>query len=611
MSKFTAGLLTAAIVLAAGAAPSFADTAADDPAISIWSTAMSFTPGLRGDLTVAKAGDNWRATVGGVEVLAPATADHVKFTFPNNGGEFRGALQSDSIRGFWITPVTARTDPRDPGSSGQPYASPLTLKAAGEGTWRGTVVPLDNRFTLYLKIYRSPEGRLVAAFRNPEYNANGGFPLFNVARDGDKLQITASKEDAGRDIVFGAKLLRRPDRIEVVWPILNRSLQLIRRTPAEVKDFFPRPPGSPAYAYRAPPATADGWQVASAGSVGFDETALAGVVQKIIDIDPASRKAWLIHSIAVARHGKLVLDEYFYGFDRDRPHDLRSAGKTFSSVMLGALMMQGVKISPQTKAYELLAPLGPFANPDPRKAKITLAHLMTHNAGFACDDNDENSPGSEDKMQSQSEQPNWWKFTLDLPMAFEPGTHYAYCSANINLVGAALTTASRTWLPELFDRTIAQPLQFGAYSWNLMPTNEGYLGGGAYVRTRDFLKLGQAFLDGGIWNGRRIVDESWAKESLAPHARISPATTGLQGEAFQNVYWETDDGYAWHMLDVKSGDQRYHAYFANGNGGQLLLIVPQFDLVVAFTAGNYGQGVWNRERDDIVGGLVIPAIKAQ
>jgi CubicO group peptidase (beta-lactamase class C family) len=195
-----------------------------------------------------------------------------------------------------------------------------------------------------------------------------------------------------------------------------------------------------------------------------------------------------------------------------------------------------------------------------------------------------------------------------LPMTFEPGVHYAYCSANINLVGASLTTASGTWLPELFDRTIAQPLQFGAYTWNLMPTGEGYLGGGAYVRTRDLLKLGQAYLDGGVWNGRRIVTAPWAQDSMSAHMRISPATTGRSGEDFTNNYWETDDGYAWHMIDVKSGDKKYPAIHANGNGGQLLLIVPALDLVVAFTAGNYGQGVWNRERDDITGGLIIPAI---
>ena len=70
---------------------------------------------------------------------------------------------------------------------------------------------------------------------------------------------------------------------------------------------------------------------------------------------------------------------------------------------------------------------------------MTLAHLLTESGGFACDDYDDASPGNEGTLQSQTS--DWWKYTLDLPMAHEPGERYAYCSANINLVGAALRTA--------------------------------------------------------------------------------------------------------------------------------------------------------------------------
>src|SRR6476660_7952993 len=90
--------------------------------------------------------------------------------------------------------------------------------------------------------------------------------------------------------------------------------------------------------------------------LGMDEAALIKTVQGIIDIDPAAqRHAFQIHSLAVAYKGKLVLDEYFHGFTRDQPHDTRSASKTLISVMLGTAMLHGVKISPQTKVYPLLA----------------------------------------------------------------------------------------------------------------------------------------------------------------------------------------------------------------------------------------------------------------
>ena len=332
-------------------------------------------------------------------------------------------------------------------------------------------------------------------------------------------------------------------------------------------------------------------------------------MQRIIDIDPSAPRAWLIHSMAIAYKGKLILDEYFYGHAPEVPHDMRSASKTFSSVTLGGAMLDGARISPQTKLYEVMAPLGPFANPDPRKDRVTLAHVMTHTTGLACDDNaDSPSPGGEDVMQTQRAQPDWWKFTLDLPIVHEPGERYAYCSGGISLTGGALTMATGEWLPALFDRTIAKPLQFGSYYWNVMPTGEGYVGGGTFVRTRDFLKIGQAWLDGGVWNGRRIVTEAWVKDSIAPHARISPETTGVSGDTFANDYYDTTEGYAWHHINVKSGDRNFPAYHGNGNGGQLLLVLPQFDLAVMFTAGNYRQGLWNRERDDIVGEMILPAL---
>ncbi|HXH38236.1 MAG TPA: serine hydrolase [Thermoanaerobaculia bacterium] len=586
--------------------------AADEPLAGIWSNEMMFAPGLHGVLTVARKGSAWSATLSGSESRSELTGDRLRFAFPSNGGEFRGTLSTDgrAITGFWLQPGGETQDPRDPGGSGQPFASPLVLRRVRAGTWRGTVRPLENRFTLYLRIFRDAEGSLIGAFRNPDQNSNGGSMQFRVLREGDSVIFTARRDPSEPEIRLTATFTRSPERLQIRWPDLNRVVDLTRRTPAEAAGFFPRPPGRPKYVYRKPPITGDGWETARARDVGMDETALAKVIQRLIDADPSVRRPALIHSILVAHKGKLVLEEYFYGFDRDRPHDLRSAGKTFASVMLGAAMKRGAAIAPETPVYILLAGMGPFANPDPRKAQITLANLMTHTSGLACDDNDDASPGQEDKMQGQTQQPNWWKYTLDLPMVHDPGTRYAYCSAGMNLLGAALTTATGTWLPEYFERTVARPLQFGPHYWNLMPTGEGYLGGGAYIRPRDLLKVGQAYLDGGAWHGRPLVDPAWVKLSTAPHMEVTPATTGLDSKQFSNVYIEAVDGFAWHLSELKSGDHTYRDYAATGNGGQLLIVVPELDLAVVFTAGNYGQGgIWGRFRDQIVPREIIPAIR--
>ena len=94
--------------------------------------------------------------------------------------------------------------------------------------------------------------------------------------------------------------------------------------------------------------------------------------------------------------------------------------------------------------------------------------------------------------------------------------------------------------------------------------------------------------------------------------RISPATTGLTPDKFPEYYGEADDGYAWHLNPVHAAGRTYQAYVASGNGGQLLIVVPELDLAVVFTGGNYGQGgIWSRWPDAIVGGEIIPAILRQ
>lgn len=590
--------VVAAMLLQSGAAKA---EPADD-LLGLWTTRVDFPQALKGRLQISRAGESWRAEIGGQQAVGVEKNGAVRLAFPAGAGEFRGTAGRDGrLTGFWIQPPG--------GGLRQAFATPLTLRAGGKGSWTAEVRPLPDRFTLYLKIFRGQDGALTAAFRNPEYNSRGGGSLFQVSEDGEGVHLLAG-DPAKPDARLDAKRLAGPERLHLHWRDLDKDLDLHRATPAEAAAFTPRPAGEPPYAYRRPPQLADGWTTAAARDVGMDEEMLRKLIQRLIDADPAARRPGLIHSILVARHGRLVLEEYFFGHGREDAHDLRSAAKTYASVMLGAAMRQGVPISPASRVYEVMKGKGPFANPDPRKAEITLAHLLTHSSGLACDDNDDASPGNEGTLQTQTAQPDWLKYTLDLPMAHDPGTRYAYCSASINLAGGAISTAAKAWLPEYFDRTIATPLQFGPWYWDLQADGEGYLGGGAYVRPRDFLKLGQAYLDGGVWNGRRIVDADWVKGSTAPLVKVSPETTGLSPEDFQNFYWPAEDGLAWHLSTVKFGGRTYRDYAATGNGGQLLIVIPEFDLAVAITAGNYGQGgIWNRFRSELVPNEIVGAIR--
>src|SRR4029079_859983 len=143
----------------------------------------------------------------------------------------------------------------------------------------------------------------------------------------------------------------------------------------------------------------DGWAVGTLEEAGLAAPAIGAFVAKLIaepidDVQPLAR-----HGLSVARHGKLVLEEYFHGFHRDALHDTRSAAKSLTSALVGAAMLKGAPLRPDTPVYEAMnggtAPEGL----DPRARAMTLQHLLSMSSGLDCDDSDPASPGNEDVMQ--------------------------------------------------------------------------------------------------------------------------------------------------------------------------------------------------------------------
>jgi CubicO group peptidase (beta-lactamase class C family) len=249
----------------------------------------------------------------------------------------------------------------------------------------------------------------------------------------------------------------------------------------------------------------------------------------------------------------------------------------------------------------LFAEYKDFANPDPRKQKITVEDLLTMDSGYACDDNDDDSPGNEDTMQGQDKQPDWYKYTLDLPMQDEPGDKKAvYCTGAINLLGGILRNTTHMRLTEFFQKYYAGPLDIHDYHMNLMPTGDAYMGGGIYLRPRDMLKLGQLYLDGGQWNGRQVVSKKWTEFATTQYS-FFPANDYAAGHGY---------GYTWHLHDVAAKGHTYKAYVAEGNGGQLVMVVPELDLAAVITAGNYGNfPTWRKFEEELLPQYIIAAAR--
>jgi CubicO group peptidase (beta-lactamase class C family) len=293
--------------------------------------------------------------------------------------------------------------------------------------------------------------------------------------------------------------------------------------------------------------------------------------------------------VLIARHGKLVLEEYFHGFNRDQLHDTRSASKSLTSLLIGAAMLHGTPIAPSTSVYRTMDP----TIADPRKRAMTLENLLTMSSGLDCDDNDPKSPGNEDAMQEQTRQPDWYRYTLDLGMIRNPGEKAVYCSCQPNLAGGMLARTTDRWLPDLFREWVARPLQIRRYAMDLTPTGEAYMGGGVRFLPRDFMKLGQVLLDGGKWRGKQIVSAAWAKKSASPRFELS-------GFHYGYLWWSTEYPY---------NGRTVRAFFAAGNGGQIVIGFPELDLLISFWGGNYSDRAGVVPQRVYVPQYILPAVR--
>jgi CubicO group peptidase (beta-lactamase class C family) len=229
---------------------------------------------------------------------------------------------------------------------------------------------------------------------------------------------------------------------------------------------------------------------------------------------------------------------------------------------------------------------------DPRKKAMTLEHLLSMTAGFDCDDSGER-PGDEDVYQQQTEEPDWYRYMLNVPMAWNSGDRIVYCSGKPNLAGGMLEKIAGEPLPELFYRLVAKPLRMGRYHLFLQPTGEAYGGGGHHFTTRDFMKLTQLFLNDGKWDGRQIVGSEWARKSGAALRNLSPRQTY---------------GYLWNSVAYDYRGRKLHAFFPGGNGGQVYIGIPELDLLIAFTGGNYADPVLFRAQREFVPQDILPAV---
>lgn len=324
------------------------------------------------------------------------------------------------------------------------------------------------------------------------------------------------------------------------------------------------------------PDSGNRWKTESLSEAGIDAAALDSIYSEMTQ-DPHHD----LKGIVILRDDKLVSERYFNGDSADSLHDIRSATKSFTSLLMGIAVQQGLVHSVDDSIASYLPGL-----PKDGKEKIKIKDLLNMRSGLDANDEDPATPGNEDRLDESSD---WIRTVYSVPMKRDPGEKYVYCSINAFLTGAIIEDVSHTSLDSFAKTNLFAPLGIQQYQWRRLPINRGTGQGNLDITTRDEAAVGEFMLNDGVVNGHRILNHDWIEKSLAKQVAISDS------DPYADFY-----GYMWYTKAEPVRDHKVEVHFASGNGGNKIYIVPSLHMVVAITSSAYGHGYGQRRSQDIL-----------
>jgi CubicO group peptidase (beta-lactamase class C family) len=343
--------------------------------------------------------------------------------------------------------------------------------------------------------------------------------------------------------------------------------------------------------------TAVDWPLARPAEAGLSEAKLREMSAAVRS--DAFKK---IGSIVIARHGKLIFEDYVEG-DARTLRDTRSATKTITGALVGLAIQERKLSGVDARVLSLLPKRAQrVQNSDPRKDAITVEDFLTMSSPLECDDWNDASRGNEERMYLLED---WAQFVLDLPIAghmrvgekVEPppyGRRFSYCTGGVFVLSEVLQAATGLRADAFARQRLFEPLGIRDVQWVYSPLDVPQTGGGLRLCSLDLLKLGQLYLDGGRFGGRQVVSGDWVRASTAPHARIDDTT---------------EYGYLWWIKSFQSAGRSYPAYFMSGNGGNKVVVVPSLELVAVITSTNYGTRGMHEQTEKVLTDYVLRAVE--
>lgn len=299
-----------------------------------------------------------------------------------------------------------------------------------------------------------------------------------------------------------------------------------------------------------------GWQETPPEAVGIDAVRLAEGEAAIPERLPYLR------SLLVVRHGCLAYERYFGGTDADTLFNSYSVSKSVTATLIGMAVAEGEIEAINTPIADYLA------NVPTNKQRITIDNLMKMLSGIGWDEDDVKDITGMLELQRDEV-----SYILSLPQTRRPGTFWNYSTADSHLLSAVLTGATGESAFDYATPRLFAPLGITGIRWTQDANGINLGGTQVFWRARDMAKFGLLYLNGGTWDGERLLPAEWIDYVTTPQL---PDPT----------IYELAYGAQWWIVSLPDYPRMYAAV---GYGGQYVLYSPEYDAVIVTTSNSYLQ----------------------
>lgn len=355
------------------------------------------------------------------------------------------------------------------------------------------------------------------------------------------------------------------------------------------------------------PKIEEGIEFAQPSSVGIDTTELNKMTSAI-----KSGEYPNIHSVLIAKNGKLIYEKYFPGKDeilgnsigfvnhhKDSLHDVRSVTKSVVSACIGIALSQGLIKSIDQPVWEYFPEYA--AQNKGNKSSLTIKHLLTMTSGLDWNENlPYTDPANSEIQMDKSADPIL--FVLSRKLVSEPGTQWNYNGGTTQVLAAIIKKASGVEVDEFAMKNLFSPLGISNFHWikfedSLRGSNVPLAAAGLRMRSRDMLKFGILYMNRGSWNHKEILTEAWVADSHKSQITRGDLRSGKGGYGYQ--FWTFQKGYSTDTTEIAT---------AVGNGDQRIFFDPKNELLVVITAGNYNQWTIKNNAAALLSNFIYPAV---